>query len=459
MNDPAGVRYRRDVVLVTGPRRSGATAVATALRAWLPDWTVVEEVADGEAPAAVVFVVSAAAALTESDCVLLDTAAARTDAVTGVLAKIDAHRHWPQMLQAARNTLAVRAPRYRALPWVAVAAAPTHGAPRVENLVAELRKQFESGDMQRRNTLRAWEFQLQTTAGRHERAAAATGRQARMALLREQRAAALRLRRSARSEWTLALRSRVGQARLDLVRFARTRCSSLRGQLHDDAAATPRRRLPEFEVYARGRADEIIAEVDRAAGERLAELAHQLGLGAADSCRPAAPPALDVHPPALMSRRLETQLMMMLGAGFGLGVALTLSRLFAQLAAGFTAAGVAACAVAGLAVTVWVVNARGLLRDRAVLDRWATELVASLRCTVEELVTVRVLTAESALTGALIERNEVEGARVAHQVAALDGELREHAAAAGRAAALRDREMPVLQRALDAVRVELGDTG
>ena len=69
--------------------------------------------------------------------------------------------------------------------------------------------------------------------------------------------------------------------------------------------------------------------------------------------------------------------MVLLGVGFGLGVAVTLNRLLAglasRLAPWFAIAGFVACLVIGLAVTVLVVNIRGLLRDRAVLDRWAGE--------------------------------------------------------------------------------------
>lgn len=447
--------HRRDAVLVTGPRRAGVSAVAAALRARLPDRAVVEELADGEAPAAVVFVVSAAAALTESDCALLDAAVAHTDAVIGVVAKADLHRHWPQMLQEAMRTVAGHAARYRAVPWVAVAAAPNLGEPRVDNLVRAVRKQCEDGDAQRRNKLREWEFQLHTAVGRYQRDAAAAGRRARMAVLRNQRDAALRQRRSATSERTMALRSRVTEARLQVLRYARSRCSSVRAELHEQAAGSSGHRLLGFEADARGRAEEVLVEVDRGVADRLADVAHQLGLNPAHASVPAELPELAVHRPALMPRRLETQLMLMLGAGFGLGVALTLSRLFEHLATGFTAAGAAACAGAGLAVTAWVVRTRGLLHDRAVLDRWVTELIAALRCAVEELVALRVLTAESAWSAALADRNEAEGRRLAHRIAVLDGELREHAAAAARAATSRDREVPALQRALDAVRVEL----
>jgi hypothetical protein len=116
-----------------------------------------------------------------------------------------------------------------------------------------------------------------------------------------------------------------------------------------------------------------------------------------------------------------------------------------------------ACVAIGLAVTVWVVGTRGLLRDRAVLDRWAGEATASLRSAVEQLVATRVLAAESSLTVALSEQDEIESARVAEQVRAIDTELREHAIVGARAAALRARELPTLRAALEAVRAELGE--
>ena len=149
--------------------------------------------------------------------------------------------------------------------------------------------------------------------------------------------------------------------------------------------------------------------------------------------------------------------MMLVGAGFGLGVALTLSRLLADLTPGLTVAGAVACAAIGLALTVWVVSTRGLLRDRALLDRWVGESTAQLQSAVEQLVATRVLAAESSLTAALGEQDEGESARVAAQVGVIDTELREHSVVGARAAALRGREMPTLRAALEAVRAELGE--
>lgn len=155
--------------------------------------------------------------------------------------------------------------------------------------------------------------------------------------------------------------------------------------------------------------------------------------------------------------------MVVLGAGFGLGVAMTLSRLLAGLAPRLnpwlTGAGIVGCVALGLVLTLWVVHTRALLSDRAVLDRWTGDVISALRSVLDELVSGRVLAAESQLSTALSARDEAEHARVAHQVSMIDAELREHTIAAARAAAVRDRELPAIQAALDAVRKELGEPG
>ena len=455
---------RRDVVLVTGPWMAGVSGVVAALRERLPQHKFVEstDLGPGDATLAVVFVVSAAAQLTESDCVLLDAAAEHTDVVVGVVSKIDVHRTWRDVLTANRDALAAHAPRYGQVPWVGAAASPELGELRVDDLVDTLSGQLADSEIARRNRLRAWESRLQMVARRFDRDAEGAGRRARVDALRETRSTALRQLRQSKTEHTITLRGQIQQARVQLSYFARNRCSSVRGELQEDAAALSRRNMPGFEAYTRGRVEEVVAEVSEGTATHLADVAQVMGV-------PVALPALeklpvvDVPPPPLKSRRQETRLMLLLGAGFGLGVALTLSRVVAGLAPGLNLgleiAGAVACVAIGLAITFVVVNLRGLLRDRALLDRWAGEVTASLRSVVEELVATRVLVAESVLSTALAARDEAENARVADQVSAIDSELREYAIAAARAAAVRDREMPTVKAALDAVRAELGDPG
>lgn len=445
----------RDAVLVVGPWLAGTTSLAAALRDRMPEYTFVEadELGPADAPAAVVFVVSAISPLSESDCALIDLVTSYTDLVVGVVSKIDAHRNWREVLVADRALLAERAPRYAHAQWVGAAAAPDLGTPRLDELVGLLRQRLSDPDAKRRNRLRAWESRLQKVVDRHQADGDGADRRARVTALRKSRNDTLRERRVSKTERTIALRSQIQQARVQLGYFARNRCTSVRAELAEDAAQLSRRRLARFESHVRTRAGEVVDEVDEGITEHLGGVAAELGLPAPPL--PAAPPRPDLPSPPLRSRRLETQLMMILGAGFGLGVALGVTRLFAGLAPGLTIAGLIAGGLLGLLLTVWVVGIRGLLHDRAVVDRWVTDVTNVLRSAVEERVATRVLVAETALTSELAARDEAEGNAAADRVAEIDAELREHAIDTARAAAVRDRRLPPLQQALEKVRAEL----
>lgn len=451
---PPAVR-RRDAVLVTGPWLAGVTSVVAALQARMPEHTFVEadELRQADAPTAVVVVVSAVAPLTESDCALIERASRHTDLVVGAVAKIDAHRNWRDVLAADRAALADRAPRYADMAWVGVAAAPDLGDPRLDALVDVLRDRLADPDLERRNRLRAWETRLQAEIDRYRADGDGLDRQARVEALRTGREEVVRGRRLAKSEHTIALRSQLQQARLQLTYFARNRCTSVRAELAEDASQTGRRRFGDFESYVRRRAGDVVAEVDEGVTAHLRDMASGLGLPAPPL--PAPPSVPDIPAPALKSRRLETQLMTILGAGFGLGVALMVTRLFAGLAPGLTVAGLLVGGLVGLMVTVWVVGIRGLLQDRAVLDRWVTDVTGTLRSAVEERVGSRVLAAETALTSELSAREQSDSACAEDRIAQINAELREHAMQTARAAALRDQRLPSLQSALEAVRAEL----
>ena len=451
----------RDVILVTGPWLAGSTSLVAALREQLPEHTFVEsaELASTEAPTAALFVVSAVAPLSESDCALIDLASRHTDLVVGVVSKIDTHRQWRDVLAADRALLAARAPHYRNMPWVGVAAAPDRGDPNIDELVELLRGRLDDPDVKRRNRLRVWESRLEAVIGRYLADGAGADRQARVATLRHQRDEVRRGRRLSKSERSIALRSQLQQARVQLGYFARNRCASVRAELQEDITGLSGRRIAQFESYVRRRADEVVDEVDRGIAEHLSDVAVELGLTAPLSGTDAPPPEPDFPAPPLKSRRLETRLMMVLGAGFGLGVALAVSRLVAGVAPGLTLVGLLVGGLFGLLLTFWVVGIRGLLHDRAVLDRWVSDVTATLRSSVEELVATRVLTADMALSSEAAAVDETESDSAAEQIADIDTELREHAIATSRAAALRDRRLPPLQGALDAVREELYGPG
>jgi hypothetical protein len=66
-----------------------------------------------------------------------------------------------------------------------------------------------------------------------------------------------------------------------------------------------------------------------------------------------------------------------------------------------------------------------------------------------------VLAADAAVTAVGAQRDEADAEVASGRVSEIDAELREHAVATARAAALRDRRLPPLQKALETVRAEL----
>ncbi|MGB2922053.1 MAG: hypothetical protein WA944_18130 [Mycobacterium sp.] len=425
--EPPGV-CRRDVVLVTGPPRAGATSLVQALRHRMPGHSFAEdhEIGTEIAPAAVLFVVSAVAPVTESDCALADLATALTDVVIAVVTKVDDHRNWRGVLAADRENLGAGVPRLRDIPWTGAAAAPRLGEPLVDGVVELLERQLGHARLASRNSLRAWESRLCAELSKRD-------------ALHRSREELVRQRSRSRSDGAVALRSRIQQTRVSLLHTARQRCMSTRTELLRLAAATTGRGSDDFVGCVRRRCGDVVAEVDEQISARISALASELGL--TTPARPVLAPVAAAADPPVRARRLETQLMVVLGAGFGLGVALVVSRLFAGFAPGPTVAG--AAGAFGLAVTVWVVRVRGLLHDRAVFDRWTDEVLTTCRHALEERVVVALLAAESALVSAHLARIDAENSTTCAHIAEIDAELREH------------RRAEPLQQQLDAVRIAL----
>lgn len=359
------------VVLVVGPPLAGVGAVVEAVRPQLPDVVVVEPdgLPKGRAPDAVIAVVSAVAPLTRSDWAPIERAAARTDLLIGVVSKIDAHRGWRDVMAANRTLVAAWHGRLASMPWLGTAAAPDLGVARIDELVALLRKRLADPDLEHRNQLCANEFRMESQLARRPPVAAP-------------RADAVMVRHV------------LQRTRLGLLRFTRDRCSELRAELRDAASAVGVGGSTAFERQVRAEAERFHVEVGDEIGRAVSAAWTEVAIASrSEPIHRQDPPEVDRAPSS--SRRLEGRLMAVLGVGFGLGIALALSRLLAGLAPGLSAAGSAAGAAAGLALVVWVVRARQLLHDRALLDRWVVEVSSTLRWHGEAMVAERLLVAES----------------------------------------------------------------
>lgn len=338
-------------VLVCGPPRAGVSAVAAALAAAGVDVVEPGALRTGVTPVVVVFVISAAGRPVASDFAVLDRVLGvwAADRVLGVVSKIDAHRRW-------RDAVAIGLARYPALPWSGVAAAPNLGEPRIGELLEAVRSRLELPR----------EVLLDSTIGDMTQ----PGRQSRV----------------------VPLRSRTQQARVQLGALVRRRCADLRTELTDAGGVLTRRSRAAFPDVVRAGLERAAADIDDAVTEHLAVVAAELGLRDVPSPAPLEPPA--PAPPAAMSGTLESRLAVLLGIGFGLGVAVTLGRFVADLMPGHAALGILPGLFVGAALTGWVVLVRRLLAERVAMQRWAASGVDGLRGAADEAVALRIVAAE-----------------------------------------------------------------
>ncbi|HEX5142353.1 MAG TPA: hypothetical protein VFW21_00640 [Mycobacterium sp.] len=445
---------RRDVVLIAGPELAGTSGVAVALRGRLAYLQVVEvaDMAPDLAPAAVVFVVSAAARLTASDCALLDTVAARTDVVLGVVSKIDVHSDWRATLATNRATATAHDGRYVQMPWVGVAAAPPIGVGRLDELVALLCRLLACPLLESRNQLRSKEFGINLAIGRLERGhqVAGTKRQERLAQLRARRAQLAGGHRRAHADRTAELRGRLRQARVEMSYLVGDRIAAGRVDLQDRAAGLTHRGVAGFEAVVAARVTALAAGIAEEADRYMEAIGCDLGL--------ADPAAVSVHPPDIGSvptatRRPEASLTALLGAGFAIGVAVSLRRLLAGVAPGPAATVV--CVIVGAGLTCWIAAARRLLGQRAAYLRWAADVLGRARLALERDVAAGLLVTENTWHAALTQAADTAVARGVEQLAAVDTEAAALAREHRRAAVERERTLPVLQRDLVDVRDQL----
>ncbi len=429
-------------MLVTGPPFAGVSALVSALRNALPGHRIVEH---ADEPDAVVFTVSAAAPVVDSDLRILGEAGRRCDLVIGVVTKIDVHADWRAVSADACEAVHSHAARYRSMPWTGVAAEPRTGHPVLDELVDLLMTGLDSPTLARRNRLRAAESALcdQIDAlGAPDTVAVA---------LHRRRDEALRAARRLDAVQARDLRTRVQQARIDLNQQVHHRCGELRATLAEEAAGWGRG--VDLRAAAVERADLIATEVDAAVTARVRQIAGEIGLPA-----PSVEPSrmmTDPGEPEPFAPGLERRLMIVLGVGFGLGVALAAARLLAGLAPGAATIAAGGSATVGLLLAAWVVRVRGLLHARARWDRWTGAVVGTLRADLQALVASRLLSAETALAA----ESAVEGERMATEanatLVAVDAQLRARALAIATQVGPAEQRLSTLRESLRAVRAEL----
>lgn len=247
-----------------------------------------------------------------------------------------------------------------------------------------------------------------------------------------------------------AMRRRVAEVRLDLAHRV--------GVHRRDTAA----RVTDAVTTARGRdlrrvpaavAAEVLATSQRLSREVSGAL-DCLGETGVSGGAPFGTSTTD-QPPPTGRRSVEDVLAGVIGASAGAGVGRVVSW---AVSLGGTASMIAVVVGAAL-MSAAVVRTRTISADRARLRRWATEVVADAAATWDHDVASRVLAVEAALGARMAARARDASARRDARIAEIDREIREVAAAASRRAASYQRDLDVLERALDAHPIREGTAG
>ena len=172
-------------------------------------------------------------------------------------------------------------------------------------------------------------------------------------------------------------------ARLRLAGEVRAQCAALRTELLDALAGGHR---PEaFGEHTRTRVGHAVSRLDAALRTELAAVDGRLAVP-----DPAPPPEL----PPVRPVRLEHRLTWLFGGGFGLGTALTVGHLAADLLP--VAAGGAGTlgGAAGAALGGWLIRTRRQLSARAALERWVADVSTTVRAAMEEHIAAELLAAQ-----------------------------------------------------------------
>lgn len=354
--DPV-IRGPGTAILVAGPPDSGVSAVAAALCDALPDHHVGEwtDPHRTDTPDIVVFVVSAAAPMTPSQAALLDRLLVLTGGVPVIAAvsKVDLHRDWAAVLEDNRSMGAADHV------WVGVAADPDIGDPLTRDLIDAVR-----------------------TARIHAKLRKARG-----------------TRPQDRRTEVITRRAELAQTRLRIGGVIRTGCAELRTELQRQVGALDRRGLRDFGEQTMTRIGAAAAEWDLTMRAEVDAILHSSGvdvsgLATEPAPRITAPPPQGVDP-------TEVRLTVLVGAMFGAGAALTVSRVLSGPLGGWAPA---VGAVFGVGLALWVVSSRRLLAERAATLRWTADLLAGARHTLEERVASQILAAEAAVGLAAADR-------------------------------------------------------
>ena len=416
-----------DGLLVIGPDDASVGRLATALAAALPDRCSCAP-ADAapcrdwlDRTRAVVWVCHAGAPTSDRHWATLGRLAGEIDEVHLVFAGIESHRDWAGVLEADQAGLALAVPRLAGQPIYRIADGP-------QQLVSQLHRDpvEDPGRAARRNAMRYLRSALgQLLTERESRCRNAElhgqlGEQS-MRRHREQLTAD---RLALASEWPKRVRADLAEVALALSGEAAAALRRLRQDAVDQIEQADRAARTGFPARLAAASVSFTAQLVELADRSYADLEREVRNEAGDRTPSASDPSQArciVGPPPTppIRSQVEDRLVVAVGVAGSVGLIRFVLTGAHVLGSPFGAATLPLAIGFGVGAGYWLVRVRRAAHDRAVLTRWAGEVLAELRRSMEELLSQRLLATERGLH-ALVDR------AVARRAAELDSLLREH---------------------------------
>ncbi|MCD2192969.1 hypothetical protein LQ327_06150 [Actinomycetospora endophytica] len=371
-------------------------------RAWETDASVLVVVAGAGAP------------LDAGELDALETVAGEVESAVFALVGTEAHRGWRTVLEADRELVAERVPRWADAPWFPVSPVLATTARGTGTAGEPLRRQAGIAPLQRHlyallarrrrmldeaNALRAGVTALASVPS-------PAGDDATDETLRRRRADLETARASLRREHHVRWRAELAGARVAVVDDLARRLRAI-GAEHRERLDTATRTDLE------GLAETVAADVAREAEAVVADLGERLRALVVDTLAallaPAELAALRIPPPEarpdlpVPSPRRPDRLLVVAGASGGLGLSrLALLPLLAVPVAPVVGAALVPVSVGiGLGAAGWLARSRRRAADRAHARAWLAEALAQARADLERVLVEALIVAEREITLAL----------------------------------------------------------
>ena len=421
------------------------------------------EFTDSMADAAVVMIVVDASAPLGRIEVEQWRAALESTPVVLVVNKIDAHRHWAEVVCVGSDVVAGCVPRAVECTFhpISVRLARTgresgdaamyaeSGVDGVAARLAALLLHATALGSRRKYAAVVQDCVAGAKASIVARARAVTSGND-TASLRARRAELVGERNSLGGDRRALLHNRIQRVRVESLHAAAEDLRTLGVEVRATVDGARRAELKHLPAHVAESARDAQRRAESALTAGLRAVEADLGLPPTQVESSVAEAPLDIGEPS-RRRGIEDAVMIVVGASAGVGLGRLVVSPMALVPA-WAVANTVVTLVLGGVLAWWITRSRALVADRAHLRGWTQECLARVKSAVEQRLLSRILDAESALASAVATADRDSVVRLDAAIAEVDAELRRLADHRSALLSACDRDLSALDRGLERFR-------